>query len=451
MVEETDSESLEPISFSAREMGLSHYIPVWWASMIVVQSFAVAFFAIHPHGSLNLLQAVIAVGLSALAIAVFFVLNGFPGYETGIPFSVQTRSSFGTRGAIIPNMMRALPAIAWLGIGNWIGATAVEVITITLWGFGNVWIYFGLFTLLNIILSIKGVTSIKWFDSIAAGIIIILMAYTVYIVVSQNPLPSEIVTHEGTWGMGFYTVIAAAVGTVITGAMNVSDLSRHLDHSGGSRNHILGHLLGLAPPLLFMMIVGLVFGIFTGNPDPIEAIMDVAPTPLLGALMLIFVLTAQISTNLTMNILPPTHVFQDTLGISWRTGVVLVGVLSVLTFPWLLFTSSLFFTFVNFYALFLGPAVGVMIADYWIVRRRDIDVEALYDESEESKFWFWNGFSVSGLSALIIGALVSMPIMDISWMIGLPVAFIVYLGMEKAKIDQKTSSATIKEKEPVSD
>lgn len=68
--------------------------------------------------------------------------------------------------------------------------------------------------------------------------------------------------------------------------------------------------------------------------------------------------------------------------------VVLVGVLSVLTFPWLLFTSSLFFTFVNFYVLFLGPAVGVMIADYWIVRRRDIDVEALYDESEESKFWF---------------------------------------------------------------
>lgn len=67
MVEETDFESLEPISFSAREMGLSHYIPVWWASMIVVQSFAVAFLAIHPHGSLNLLQAVIAVGLSALA------------------------------------------------------------------------------------------------------------------------------------------------------------------------------------------------------------------------------------------------------------------------------------------------------------------------------------------------------------------------------------------------
>lgn len=441
MAEEADSESLNPIPFSDREMGLSHYIPVWWASMIVVQSFAVAFFAIHPHGALNLIQAIIAVGLSALVIAVFFVLNGFPGYETGIPFSVQTRSSFGTRGAKIPNLMRALPAIAWLGIGNWIGATAVEVITMTLWGFGNVWLYFGLFTLLNIVLSIKGVTSIKWFDSIAAGVIIVLMAYTVYVVVGQNPVPSEIVTHEGTWGMGFFTVIAAAVGTVITGAMNVSDLSRHLDHSGGSGNHILGHLLGLAPPLLFMMVVGLVFGIFTGNPDPIEAIMDVAPTPILGTLMLIFVLTAQISTNLTMNILPPTHVFQDTLGISWRTGVILVGVLSVLTFPWLLFTSSLFFTFVNFYALFLGPAVGVMIADYWIVRRRDVDLDALYDETKNSKFWYWKGFSVSGLDALFVGAIASFPMMDISWMIGLPVAFVVYTALEKVKVNQKFETA----------
>lgn len=451
MPNQSDSESLDPIPFSNREMGLSHYIPVWWASMIVVQSFAVAFFAIHPRGALNLFQAVIAVGLSALAIAVFFVLNGFPGYETGIPFSVQTRSSFGVRGAKIPNLMRALPAIAWLGIGNWIGATAVDVITMTLWGFGNVWVYFGLFTLLNIVLSIKGVTSIKWFDSIAAGVIIVLMTYTVYVVVSQNPLPSEIITHEGTWGMGFFTVIAAAVGTVITGAMNVSDLSRHLEHSGGSGNHIIGHLLGLAPPLLFMMVVGLVFGIFTGNPDPIQAIMDVAPTPVLGTLMLIFVLTAQISTNLTMNILPPTHVFQDTLGISWRKGVILVGILSVLTFPWMLFTSSLFFTFVNFYALFLGPAVGVMIADYWIVRRRGVDINALYDQGEGSEFWFWKGFSISGIGALFVGALVSFPMMEVSWMIGLPVAFVVYLGLEKIRIHEKVGPATKGDVKTVSD
>lgn len=435
MSEETNSEGLEPIPADEREMGLAHYVPVWWSSMIVVQSFAVAFFAIHPQGALNLVQAVIAVGVSAFVIALFFVFNGLPGYETGIPFSAQTRSSFGVRGANIPNFMRAIPAIAWLGIGNWIGANAMNVITMTLWGFGNEFVYFGLFTLFNILLSIKGVTSIKWFDSIAAGVIIILMSYTVYVVWTANSLPDTLVTYEGTWGMGFWTVIAASVGTVITGGLNASDMSRHLKPSEGSGNHVIGHLLGLAPPLLFMMVVGLVFGIFTGNPNPIEAIMNVAPSPILGALMLIFVLTAQISTNLTMNILPPTHIFQDSFGVSWRTGVILTGVLSVLTFPWVLFTSQWFFTFINFYALFLGPALGVMIADYWLVRKRDTDIPELYKRDEGSKFWYWKGFSVAGVGSLVIGALVSVPLMDISWMVGLPTAFVVYTALRTYGIE----------------
>jgi NCS1 family nucleobase:cation symporter-1 len=442
MTEEPDSEGLEPIASGDRSMGLSHYVPVWWSSMIVVQSFAVAFFAIYPQGALNLVQAIIAVGASAVVVAIFFILNGFPGYEEGIPFSVQTRSSFGTRGAKLPNFLRIIPAIAWLGIGNWIGALGINVITTTIWGFGNLWIYFGLFTVINIALSIEGITSIKWFDSIAAGVIIILMSYTVYVVLSSHSIPNTLVTYHGTWGLEFYTVIAASVGTVITGAMNASDMSRHLKQRSGSQNHIVGHFLGLAPPLLFMMIVGLVFGIFTGNPNPIKSIMAVAPNPILGSLMLIFVLTAQISTNLTMNILPPTHVFQDSLGISWKSGVILTGVLSVMTFPWLLFTSQWFFTFVNFYSMFLGPAIGVMIADYWFIRKRDTDVEALYNKQDDSPFWFWNGFSVTGILGLLIGAIASLPLMEISWMIGLPVSFVSYIGLKKVGMDElfETSS-----------
>lgn len=436
-------------------MGLTHYIPVWWSSMIVVQSFAVAFFAIYPQGALNLIQAVLAVGISAFVVSLFFVFNGFPGYETGIPFAAQTRSSFGVRGANIPNFMRALPAIAWLGIGNWIGANAMNVITTTLWGFGNEFVYFGLFTLFNILLSIKGVTSIKWFDSIAAGVIIVLMSYTVYVVLSANRLPDQLVTYGGTWGMDFWTVIAASVGTVITGGLNASDMSRHLKPSDGSGNHLLGHLLGLAPPLLFMMVVGLVFGIFTGNPNPIEAIMNVAPNPVLGTLMLIFVLTAQISTNLTMNILPPTHVFQDSLGVSWKTGVILTGILSILTFPWVLFTSQWFFTFINFYSLFLGPALGVMIADYWIVRKRNTDISDLYDRTEGSEFWYWNGFSITGIGSLLIGTLVSLPVMEISWMVGLPAAFLSYVGLRKCGLEEivrtSNSQARYSSVEPVED
>jgi nucleobase:cation symporter-1, NCS1 family len=116
--------------------------------------------------------------------------------------------------------------------------------------------------------------------------------------------------------MQFFTTISAAVGFIITGALNASDLSRHLKESGGSRNQIVGHLLGIAPPMMFMLLVGLVFGVSTGNANPIEAIMIVAPNPWIGSAMLLFDLGAQVSTNPTFNILPPTHVFQDSLGLS---------------------------------------------------------------------------------------------------------------------------------------
>jgi len=429
------SEGLAPISPVNREMGLKSYIPVWWSSLIVVQAFAVAFFAVYPQGQLNLFQATIACLIGAAFVTVFFILNGFPGYEEGIPFAVQTRSAFGARGSIIPNLIRITPAIAWFGVGNWIGAQAILTITETLWGFGNIWVYFFLFLLLNVALAWGGVTSIEWFDSIAAGVIIILLAYTVYIVLSTRGIPQEVITHSGSWGMQFITVIAASVGVIITGALNASDLSRHLEQSDGAGNHVIGASIGIFPPLLFMLLVGITFGVSTGNPNPIAAIMTVAPTPLVGTMMLVFILGAQISTNLTLNILPPTHVFQDTLGVSWKQGILITGVLSVVTFPWVLFSSQWFFTFINFYSAFLGPALGILIADYWIVHGRFNDVDALYDKSQNSRFWYVSGVSPSAILALLIGVGASIPILSLSWMIGFPVGLVTYVFFRRVNLD----------------
>ena len=435
MSNDSSSEGLSPIPGDDREMSLATYIAVWWSSLIVVQAFAVAFFAVYPQGQLNLFQATVACLIGAAFVTVFFILNGFPGYEEGIPFAVQTRSAFGARGAIIPNLVRIIPAIAWFGVGNWIGAQAILTITETLWGFGNVWVYFFLFLLLNLALAWGGITSIEWFDSIAAGVIILLLAYTVYIVLSTRGIPQEVITHGGSWGMQFVTVIAAAVGVIITGALNASDLSRHLEQSDGARNHVVGASVGILPPLLFMLLVGITFGISTGNPNPIAAIMTVAPTPLIGTMMLVFILGAQISTNLTLNILPPTHVFQDALGVSWKQGILITGVLSVITFPWVLFSSQWFFTFINFYSAFLGPALGILIADYWIVQGRFNDVSALYDKSSDSRFWYVSGVSPSAVLALLIGAGASMPVLSLSWMIGFPVGLVAYVIFRRIGLD----------------
>lgn len=122
MSKESTPEDMDPVSSDNRTMNLFQYVPLWWAAVIVVQSMAVAFFAIYPQGELNLLQVIVASLIGSMILGMFFFLNGFPGFEEGIPFAVQTRSAFGIRGAIIPNYLRAIPAIVYLGIGNWIGA-----------------------------------------------------------------------------------------------------------------------------------------------------------------------------------------------------------------------------------------------------------------------------------------------------------------------------------------
>jgi NCS1 family nucleobase:cation symporter-1 len=380
--------------------------------------------------------------IGATTSAVFFVVNGVWGYKKGIPFVAQSRAAFGTRGSVIPNIVRVIPAIGWLGIGNWIGALAINSITTTLWGFGNVPVYFILFLFVNIALAWGGITSIKWFDSLAAGVIIVLLAYTVYVVVDTQGLATASVSYSGTWGLPFWTVIAAHVGTALTGALNAADISRHLEKRRGMWNHTLGHMLGIAPAMMYMALVGLIFGISTDTANPVYAIMEVAPNPVIGVSMLIFVLAAQISSNLTLNIVPPVHVFQDTFDISWERGLIITGVLSVVTFPWVLFSSEggIYFLFINSYAVPLGPVLGVLLADYWIFRAGDTSISSLYDKGSESKFWFIRGFSVAALASVVLGSAASLLMLDLSWMIGLPFGFISYVALRKVDVDQHTES-----------
>jgi NCS1 family nucleobase:cation symporter-1 len=438
---ESTPEDMSPVSPDNRSMKLFQYVPLWWAAVIVVQSMAVAFFAIYPQGELNLLQVIVASLIGTVILGLLFFLNGFPGFEEGIPFAVQTRSAFGIRGAAIPNYLRAIPAIIYLGIGNWIGALAINTITTTLWGFGSLRVYFVLFALLNIVLAWSGIESIAWFDSLSAIVIVILLSYTAFVILTTRSIPTAPITYGGSWGLPFVGFIAAVGGQLITAALNISDISRHLDTKRGSVNLAVGNMLGLVPAYLFMLLVGLLFSVTTGITNPVRAIMAVAPNPLLGAAMLLFAILAQISTNLVNNLLPPTHVFQDSLGVSWKQGLILTSVLSFLSFPWMLFSSALFSTFIQFYSAFLGPIVGILLADYWVTRERDTDIESLYERSDSSKFWFVKGFSASGIVSMLIGVAVSLPILDLSWVIGLPTAFVVYVIFSRVELNEYAANS----------
>jgi NCS1 family nucleobase:cation symporter-1 len=437
---DTKLEELGAIPDDRRSIPLWSYIALWWSSLIVVQAFAIGFFGVYPQGQLNVTQAFVALICSAIVLALLFSLNCFPGYKAGIPFAVQARSSFGVRGAKITTVLRALPAFAWYGIGNWIGALAINAITQRLWGFGSPWVYFIIFLVLQTYLAIRGIKMIKYFDTVAAFIVAILIGYTLFTIMRSGAITGEAFNYPGSWGYPFLALFATGVAGVVPGILNISDVSRHLKKSSGSGNAWAGHMIGIAPPWFYMLFVGIIFGIATGTADPVAAIMELAPSAAIGVAMLVFVLGAQISTNLTLNILAPAHAIQDLVNVKWSIGVIITGALSLATAPWILFTSANFFTFMNTYSVFLGPIIGVLLADYWVVRKGNVDVEASYDTKVGSKYWYKGGFSISAIASFVIGGVASIPFIEISWIIGLPVGFVLYIILKMVvRIDREAN------------
>lgn len=436
-------EGLLPVPEGQRVFGPVSYVLMWWASLIVIQIFVLGANMMPPAGGLNLFQAVVVMVAAAALVVGFFCINGTPGLKYGIPFAVQCRSAFGLRGAKLPAVLRIMPAIAWYGIGSWIGALSINAVATTIFGLADYTaLYFVLFTVIQTIIAWYGIKSIKVFDASMSLVIFLIMAYFLFVIVRQeNVALKEAWFSAGSWGWPFWTALTAAVGILATVMLNISDLTRHLAPAT-QKNSFFGHLFGVVPPWVFIFVMGVVTATVAGQGDPVAALMEVAPSVGIGVALLVFIVLAQVTTNLTINILPPTMVFQDIFNITWRQGTILTGVLSVVTFPWVLLNSQWFFTFINFYAAFLGPILGIMLSDYWVVRRGRLSVDDLYAEGRGA-YWFRRGFSPAGYAALILATAVSLFFINISWFVGMPLAFALHLALVRLGVDSVRESVPV--------
>lgn len=439
-------DGLLPVPEGSRVFGPGSYVLMWWASLIVIQVFVLGANMMPPAGGLNIFQAVVVMAAAAVLVIVFLSINGTPGLKYGIPFAVQCRSAFGRRGAVVPEVLRILPAIAWYGVGSWIGALSVNAVMSTLFGWSDYTaLYFILFTIIQTVIAWYGINSIKVFDASMSLIIFAVMAYFLVVIFRQESVAlREAWFTAGTWGMPFWTAMTAAVGILATVMLNISDLTRHLAPAT-QRTNWLGHVFGIVPPWMFIFAMGVITATVAGQGDPVAGLMQVAPSVGVGIALLVFIVLAQVTTNLTINILPPTMVFQDIFNLTWKQGAVLTGVLSVVTFPWILLSSAWFFTFINFYAAFLGPILGIMLSDYWITRRQDLSVDDLY-AGRGSAYWFNRGFSPAAFVTLALATAVSLVFLNISWFVGLPLAFVLHVSFVRLGLDRIGSKVSTPEK-----
>jgi NCS1 family nucleobase:cation symporter-1 len=434
-----EPDSLAPVRSDARIFSTGSYILMWWSSLIVIQAFVLGQGFLPPNGSMNIFQAFLVMFLAGLVAVVMFSLNGDAGNRYGIPYLIQSRASFGIRGSKIVEILRALPAIAWYGIGTWIAALSLDGILKTLVGFTAPWTTFTYFVLMQAAqtwLAWGGIRSMKRFNVSGSVVIAAVMIYILVHIVGEHGFQiEESWRRAADWGPAFWAGLTTAIGILATVMLNIGDMTRHL--TSAPRANWLGHFFGVLPPWFFMLTLGIIAGASLGIWDSVQALMQLSPNAFVIIVLLAFILIAQFTTNLTINILPPALILMDTLKISWRRAVIATGVLGILSCPWILLSNMQVFSgFILYYSALFGPVLGVMLADYYVVRKRQLNVEDLYATEAGSRYWFQGGFKVAALVAVAVPAVVSMLwFLPVSWLVGLPAGFVLYLLLNRERRD----------------
>ncbi|WP_348814745.1 NCS1 family transporter [Halomonas sp. H10-59] len=415
-------ESLAPQK--TRIMGRTSYLLAWFGGCVSIGTFTMGSSVV---GTLNLIQATVAIAIGCFVIGIVLAINGAAGYKYGIPFMVQARSAFGFQGTRLPGLVRAVPAIVWYGFQSWIGAGALNLVSATLFGYDNLIVFFIGFQFLQIGLSVLGFQGIKWLENVGSAFILASLVYMFYSTVVRygDALSANLLTMEGSWGLPFWGATMLFLGIYSTMMLNVSDYSR--EHVKGTGPGLLTtiYAMSILPCTLFMGLIGYMVSEATGVADPIKVFANaVDNTPLLMTTLL-FIAFAQVTTNVLNNVVPPTYVLMDTFKMSFRKATVVVGLLAFATFPWELVkdeSAAGLQVFVQTYSSFLGPIFAVLVVDYYLIRRRTLDLDKLYDENGP-----YRGVNLAAFIATAVGVVAAFSMPTVSWYASLIPAGLTYL------------------------
>jgi len=419
------NEDLAPTGPNERTWSTYNIAALWIGMSIVITTYLLAS-GLMANG-MNWWQALLTISLGNVIVLVPMLLNAHAGTKYGVPFPVFVRASFGTRGANFAAIARALVACGWFGIQTWLGGTALNALLTAAWGGWqnvpyNVAITFGVFWLIQVLIILRGVEGVRVFEAFSAPLLIagsmVLLAWG-FIAGGGigNVFASSAELQAGStpfWTL-FWPSLAANVGYWITLSLNIPDFTRY---ARDQRSQIVGQAIGLPLTMTAFSFVGIavtaatvvVFG--EAIWDPVVLITRLASgLPLVLILAMFIIVIAQISTNMAANVVSPSFDFSNLAPkyISFRTGGIITAILGIVTFPWLLVNNAgaYIFTWLVGYGSLLGAIGAVMIVDYWIVRRRRLDLAELY--KPDGRYSYSNGWNWKAVAAVFIGVLPVVP------------------------------------------
>lgn len=403
------------------------YLFAWLGGCVSIGTFTIGSGLV---GTLNLLQVFLAIAIGCTVIGVALTINGAAGHKYGIPFMVQARSAFGFTGTRLPALVRSVPAIVWFGFQSWIGAGALNLVSSTLFGFDSIVFFFVVFQLLQIGLSVLGFHGIKWLENIGSVFIIGSLIYMFFSVINKYgaEISANLVNVEGSWGAPFWGATMLFLGIYSTMMLNVSDYSRELDTRVSRFWQIVIYANSILPATIFMGLIGLMVSGATGEVDPIKVFASAVDNKLLLVVTLLFIAFAQVTTNVLNNVVPPAYALMDVFKLSFRTSAVAVGLLAFATFPWELVkdeSAAGLNLFIQTYSAFLGPIFAILVVDYYVLRKRELNLDKLYDENGP-----YRGVNWAAMIAALIGVVVALIFSGVSWYASLlPAGLTYYLLM----------------------
>jgi nucleobase:cation symporter-1, NCS1 family len=414
---------LAPTPLSRRTWSTYNIAALWIGMAVVITTYTLAS-GLMQQG-MTWYQALSTILLGNVIVLLPMILNAHAGTKYGISFPVLCRASFGVRGANVAAMLRAIVACGWFGIQTWIGGLALDALLKALWpGWADIGlsmaISFGIFWLIQVFIILKGTEGIKVLESWSAPLLLLGgLALLVWAIRNGGGL-GEILRGSVRLQQGstpFWTLFPAAltanVGYWATLSLNIPDFTRY---AKSQRSQVLGQALGLPGTMALFAFIGVavtsativIFGKAVW--DPVELISRIG-SPLVVVFGALIILAAQLTTNMAANVVSPANDFSNLSPrrISYVTGGLITAVIGILMMPWRLYSDAgaYIFTWLIGYSSLMGALGGILIADYWIVKRQQLDLKDLF--SLEGRYTYSNGVNWRAIAALVLAVLPVFP------------------------------------------
>jgi nucleobase:cation symporter-1, NCS1 family len=426
------NKDLAPTTVKERTWTTWNFAALWIGLSVSIATYMLGGSFVQQGMSLG--QATFTILLGNCIVLIPMILNAHAGTKYGISFPVLCRASFGTRGANVPAILRAIVACVGFAIQTWIGGATLDALISATWSgwvtaFGQTaimnitlhsWVAFLLFWGIEVYIIFKGIEGIKLLESWSAPL---LIAAVVLLLIWAGVMAgglgrmlsgaSALQTQRRAFSSIFPAALMVSIAYWATLSLNISDFTRY---ARSQRSQVLGQTLGLPLTMTALGFIGIavtsatmvIYNVALTDPVTLSTTFRSATALILA---IVVILAAHLTTNMAANVVSPSNVFSNLNPklISYVTGGLITAVIGIVIMPWRLLgsTGNYVFGWLNGYASLLGAILGIMICDYWVLRNRRLSLADLFDAN--GIYSYSNGINWRAIISVAIAILPVFP------------------------------------------